>query len=467
MSRRSRRRAACALASVLVFASGCALHESRVRYRSLSRDYARESQAAPAGDTLAFANADALDREALVEAVLRRNPSVASARAAWRAALARYPQETSLDDPMVGYMVGPRSFGSSKVGDAERIEARQAFPVPGSLGLRGAAAVAEAEASASDLAALRIRLAAMTSALYDEYWLAARSLAVNEEHLALVRELRAVATARYESGTAEAQDPLLAELEEAELLHREVEFASAVRIAAHRIALLLHRPDGAEIPPPPDVLPALDVPPAGDDADAVARALETRPELHAADARVAARESGERLAIRNFLPEFALTGGYDTFWEMPDQRPFVGIELNVPLAIGRRRGALEEARAELEMARSERDRVRDELTSEVRIARERFAEADHGLAIVRERMTPPARDRLGAARIGFESGRVGFGDLIEAERALRDAELAEQSAQALLSQRAAELIAALGHAPGLPLPESAAAPTPEGDHHHE
>jgi outer membrane protein TolC len=82
-------------------------------------------------------------------------------------------------------------------------------------------------------------------------------------------------------------------------------------------------------------------------------------------------------------------------------------------------------------------------------------------------MTPPARDRLGAARIGFESGRSGFGDLIEAERALRDAELAEQSAQALLSQRAAELIAALGHAPGLPLPESAAAPTPEGDHHHE
>ena len=60
MSRRSRRRAACALASVLVFASGCALHESRVRYRSLAREYARESQAAPAGDTLAFANADAL-----------------------------------------------------------------------------------------------------------------------------------------------------------------------------------------------------------------------------------------------------------------------------------------------------------------------------------------------------------------------------------------------------------------------
>lgn len=466
MSRRSSRRAACALASVLVFASGCALHESRVRYRSLSRDYARDAQTPAMGETLPFASAAALERSALVDAVLRRNPSVASARAAWRAALARYPQETSLDDPMVGYMVGPRSFGSNKIGDAERIEARQAFPVPGTLGLRGAIAIAEAEASASDLAALRIRLASIASALYDEYWLAARTLEINRQHLALVRELHAVATAGYESGTQQAQDPLRAEFEEAELLHREVELGSALRITAQQIALLLHRPDGAEIPPPPELLPMLAVPPPGDDADAVQRALATRPELLAADARVAARESGEKLALRSFLPDFALTGGYDTFWELPEQRPFVGIELNVPLAIGRRRGALEQARAELAMARSERDRLHDEVESELRIARERVAEAEHGLMIVRERMTPAARDRLAAARIGFESGRVAFGDLIEADRALRDTELAEETAQALLSRRVAELIAALGTAPGAGT-ETSTEPTPHGDHDHE
>lgn len=453
-------RAAGALATVLLFASGCALHETRIRYRSLARDYTLDAQRAPAGDALPFSAATSLEREALIDAVLRRNPSVASARAAWRAALARYPQETSLADPSVGYTVGPRSIGSSQAGDAERVEARQAFPVPGSLGLRGAVAIAEAEASANDLAALRIRLAAMASALYDEYWLTARAKRINRDHLELVRELRAVATARYESGTAEAQDPLRAEFEEAELLHREVELASALRIAAQQIAVLLHRPDGAEIPPPPESLPALAVPPVSGDTEAVARAVAARPELHAADARVAARESGEKLALRSFLPEFALTGGYDSFMEMPEQRPFVGIELNLPLAIGRRRGALEQARAELEMARSDRDSLRDALESDVRIARERVAEANHGLSIVQARMTPAARDRLTAARIGFESGRVQFGDLIEAERALRDAELAEQSAQALLSQRAAELIAALGQVPGV-------TPMPAGENRHE
>lgn len=46
-----------------------------------------------------FPGAAVLDRRALVEEVLRRNPSLESMRQAWRAALARYPQETALDDP--------------------------------------------------------------------------------------------------------------------------------------------------------------------------------------------------------------------------------------------------------------------------------------------------------------------------------------------------------------------------------
>src|SRR5208282_4833472 len=40
----------------------------------------------------------------LVQDVLARNPSLAEMTAAWQAALARYPQVTSLDDPMFGAM---------------------------------------------------------------------------------------------------------------------------------------------------------------------------------------------------------------------------------------------------------------------------------------------------------------------------------------------------------------------------
>src|SRR5437879_4092492 len=57
----------------------------------------------------------------VVREVLARNPSLAQMIAAWQAASARYPQVTSLDDPMFTGDLGPGSFGSNKVDFAYRV----------------------------------------------------------------------------------------------------------------------------------------------------------------------------------------------------------------------------------------------------------------------------------------------------------------------------------------------------------
>jgi len=457
-----RRSALVAVVTLLLALPGCALFETRARYHTMSRDYARESEGATVvASDIPFGGAATLDRGALVSEVLRRNPTIAAARKAWRAALARYPQETALEDPMVGAGLGPRSFGSRQVGDAYRIDASQAFPFPGKLALRGATALAEAEAMAHDYQAVRVRLAAMASALYDEAWLQARSLEITLRHIELVREDHAAALGGYESGGGSQQDPLRAELEEAELLHQQVEFETAQKVSAAQLAALLHMGDGAAIPPLPEELPALAAP--SDPSETLAdRALQERPELRAADARIDAKRAAESLARREFFPDFKIVGAYDTFWEIPDQRPFVGLEFNVPLQIGRRRAALEQARAEAEQASLERQGAADEIRAEVESAAARLRESHHLLSITRDRMIPAARDGLAAARAGYETGETPFRDLIEAERALRSAELAERSAVAEQSRRAGELLAALGVPPGAP-PETAA-PEPTSPH---
>lgn len=451
MSASLRRRSAPAAAVILVFAlSGCALLETRTRYHTLSRNHERESDAATvvAGDT-PFGGAATLDRGVLVAEVLRRNPTIAAARKAWRAALARYPQETALEDPMVGGGVGPRSFGSRQIEDAWRIEASQAFPFPGKLALRGAAALAEAEAMEHDYQAVRVRLAAIASALYDEAWLQARSLAITLRHLELVRDDHAAALGGYESGVGSQQDPLRAELEEAELLHQQVELETAQKVSAAQLAALLHLGDGAAIPPLPEALPLL-VAPSDPTETLAARAIDTRPELRAADARIDAKRAAESLARREFFPDVKLVGAYDAFWEVPDQRPYVGLELSVPLQIGRRRAALEQAHAEAEQASLERQGAADDIRAEVESAAERLRESHHLLAITRDRILPAARDGVAAARSAYETGETGFRDLIEAERALRRAEFDEQRAIAEQSRRAGELLAALGVPPGAP-----------------
>jgi outer membrane protein TolC len=456
--------------ALLAVASGCSI-AAGPELRRQQRALEALEEAAPddaAGPPFAAAAAT-LERAALVEEVLRRNPTIAAARFAWRAALARHPQETALPDPTFAYSIGPRTLGSSTVAqEAHRFDVGQAIPFPGKLALRGAAALAEAEAAARDHEAVRLRLATMASLLYDEHWLLARAAEINDEHLRLVRELRAIATARYESGVSEQQDPLRAELEEIAVEHAGVELATARRVTAQQLALLLHERSGAVLPPPPASLAPVEAP-GEDDAAVLEAALDERPELRAAAARVRAREAGADLAQREFLPDFRLMGSYDRSWNETDMRPLVGVEIEVPLQLARRRGAVAQARAELEQARREQARLEDEVTSERITAGARLAEARHLLALARDRRLPAARDRLGAARSSYEAGRADFADVIEAERALRDAELAAEQALADTSRRAAELLASLGRLPGVataaPSPPAAAPAAAHGDRH--
>src|SRR5688572_12600656 len=144
----------------LVAATACST-ASYTRYRTLSDQWQRSEADLPpaeAGDDL-FESAPFLDRAELIDRVLERNPSLHAARYAWRAALARYPQVTALDDPRFGYSLRPRSIDSDDVDTANDFAVSQAIPFPGKISLRGERAIAEAESAQSDVEVERVKLA--------------------------------------------------------------------------------------------------------------------------------------------------------------------------------------------------------------------------------------------------------------------------------------------------------------------
>lgn len=442
-------RTSAALLFAALALAGCASHELGARHRELEQGFAARAPGATAADEDPFAGAPRLDRERLVQEVLRRNPSLAAARQAWRAALQRFPQETSLEDPSASYGVAPRSIGSSAVRQGHTGELAQRLPFPGKLSLRGEVALAEAEAAESDFEALRRRLAEAASLLFDDYYVIARAIEINDAHSRLLAELREVALARYAAGEAAQQDPLQAEVEHAHRLHDGALLRSELSVTAARIDALLHRRSEAPLPPPPLRLD----PPAPEALDTEAlleRARRERPELRAADARVRGRRSQVDLARREFFPDVTLVGAWEGLMQESELRPVVGISIDLPLRIARRRAALEQARAELSGAASERAALEDEVRFEVTSAALRMQESRHVLHLLDNRLLPAARDRVAAARSGFETGRSGFDALIEAERQLRDAELDREEAVADLSRRNAELQRAVGALPGLP-----------------
>lgn len=423
---------------------------SHTRYQNQSDAWERSGGvvAIEADDDRSFAGASVLDRRELIRLVLDRNPNVRAARHGWRAALARYPQATALDDPMLGVGVAPLSFGSTTVNSAPKIDLSQKLPFPGKLRFRGEAALGEAEAASHDYEAVRLRLATMASVLFDDYVLAARSLEINREHVALLEEFQRIATIRYEAGEASQQDPLQAEVRLAHAVHREVVLDTAMRITGEQLNALLHRAPTAALPPPPAVA-ATPEDPIAPAAELLEQSLAARPELAAAEARVSAESSRVDAARREYYPDFTLVGSYNRVMQEPDLQPFVGVMLNVPLQIGRRRAAVDEAQARLEQARSQRVAIEDDVRFGVQSGADRYSEAHHVLELYRDRMLPAARDQVDAARAGFESGRNSFLALIDAERNLLDVELGHAEALANLSRRRAELDRAVGRIPGL------------------
>lgn len=429
---------------------GCAGEQSR-RYAALAVDVgplgsgtSSASEALPEIDALMR-----LDREVLIRAIIAHNPSIESAKAALRAALAEYPQVTALPDPMLEYELAPLSIGSSDVRFGQVAQLGQRFPWPGKLSLAGEVALAEAEGAKEALSRTRLELAVLGSSLYDAYYAVARSLELNEEHRGLVEEIKAAAAAQYAAARAPQQDVLQAEVELAHVLHRDVVLGARRAVIVARLNGLLHRRPDAPLPPPPALLsPALEPPPPSGALQA--EAMERRPELRAIRARIGGRRSAVALAKRRYFPDFGVMASYNSMWGQEAHRWMTGVSFDLPFVqIGARSAGVEQAEARLSESEAALVRMEDDVRVEVESARERLVEAQHVVHLYRTRLLPAVGAQIEAARVGYETGQNSFQALIDAERSLRTLELEYQDALAQVGVRQAELSRAIGEIPGL------------------
>lgn len=430
------RRGGPATVTVALLAAGCAPSANHGRYQRLAADAREAAPAAPEGEL--FAGAATLDREALVRAVLARNPDVAAARQALRAALAEYPRATALEDPMVSYALAPASVFSDRAPFGQSIRVGQRFPFPGKLDLAGEMVLAEAEMERGDVDAVRLRLALTASQLFAEYYATARALAITAEHVALLEELKAAAEVQYAAGRAAAQDPLMAEVEAGMLAQRRIGLAAQQKTIAAELNGLLHRAPEAPLPPPPATLEPSPLPDA-DSARLQSLALERRPEIASMRAGIDAARASASMAEREYYPDFEVMGEYNSMWDMPEHQWMTGVAVNVPLQVGARDAAVEQAEARTARARHELERMEDEVRVEVDRALTRLREADDVMRVFESRVLPAARSQVEAARIGFISAATPFVAVIEAERNLRNVQLDLEMARATLLQRRAEL----------------------------
>jgi outer membrane protein TolC len=363
-----------------------------------------------------------LSIDALTEQVLARNPSLAQMTAAWQAASARYPQVTSLDDPMVGATVGPETIGPDDAGVefAYRVEISQKLPFPGKRKLRGENALAEASAAGRDVDDMRLQLVESARTAFYDYYLVDRALEVNEDSLRLLRDFRRNAETRYQTGLVPEQDVLQADVETGREQDRRLELDQMRQVTVARINTLMHLPPDRPLPPPPKQLDLTEELP--DVQTLRATALGRRPDLQALADRIAAEEASLGLAHKEFYPDFEPFFMYDRFMgNVSDNRDLatqVGIRMNLPVYKGRRYGAVAEAEARIALRKAEFAKLTDQVNFQVQEAYARVHRSERSVRLYQKTILPAAEANVKAAQSAYVTGKIAFLSLIEAQRNL-------------------------------------------------
>lgn len=382
-----------------------------------------------------FPDHEPLTPERLVAAVLERNPSLKSQRAALDEAAARVDFAGALEDPMISVGVPPATIGNP-VGVRESVEVSQTFPWWGTRAARTAAARAEAEAATQDVQSLALRLRAAAQSAFADWGYVEAALRINQHHQELYAELRDAARARFAAGLAPEQDVLQADVERTMLRQQALELAQQKLAIQAGINALLNRPGNAPVPPAaPLPLPA-DLPPL---AALESFALEQHPDLRQLQFQERAASEQVLVAEKSRFPDFRLSAGYNSMWDSQPMRPMVGVSINLPLDQDKRRAEIDAARAHMHRSAEALADLSAKLRGDLTTAYAAVEETRQSLTLYRDQLVPLADSTLAVSRSEYAAGQGRFLDVIAAERSWFDAELGLAHTEALIYQRLAEL----------------------------
>lgn len=387
-----------------------------------------------------------LTAEFVVSEVLARNPTVAQMTAAVEMIAARYPQVTSLDDPVFATWVAPASLGSNKVNDSARFEVSQKFLFPGKRVLRGEAVQAQTKAAGYDLEDAKLQLIESARAAYADYVLADQALEVNADGRKLLEDFKQNAETRYKTGQTPQQDVLQADVELGKQAEQRLARERAKAIAIARLNTLMSLTPESPLPPPAKGgRTALSLP---DPKSLRELAMSRRPDLQALAARVAADTATLGAAEKEYYPDVEAMAAYDSFWQAADDqqrlRPQIGLRMNLPVRLGRRQGAVSEATAQLMQRRAELAKQQNQIGFDVQQAFAQVRESEQSIKLYAEKILPAARENVKSAQAAYVTGKIPFLTLVEAQRSLVDVRDRSYLAAAEYERRLATLERVVG-----------------------
>ena len=387
--------------------------------------------------------------EGLLQAARERNPEIASTRFDAEAAAERVVPAGALPDPKFRTelrditRMGEQNptLLPGRVGST-RYLLMQDLPWMGKRGLKREVAESQAEAARNRATGTWVELAGKIKTAYAELYYLDQNERLSREILDLMAQLEKVAQVRYAGGLAAQQDVIRAQVEQSTMRNELIALDAERRQLQSRLNALVGLPTSEPLAAPEQIraLPSLE---QVSFAALEGRARLNNPLLRTEESQIRAAEKSRELTYKNRYPDFNVGispiqyRGSIKEWELM-------VEMNIPLQQDSRRSQEREAEAMLAAARSRQEVVSNQILADLYANVAGFESARRSLALTTDSLLPQSELTLRSALAGYQTGKVDFATLLDAQRQIRQTKLNQIKAGVEAQKRLATIESIVG-----------------------
>lgn len=311
----------------------------------------------------------------------------------------------------------------------------QPLPFWGKRELRGEVAAAQAEQVETMQQGTVLEVENRIKTAYARQFQASGQIRILRETLSLLDAIEQLVLTRYGVGLVPQQDALRAQSELTSVKIELVEAERRRRDNAAKLNALLARDGNAPLADPVGLPKA----PARISYPGLLEQIRTRsPEVERERFGVVAAEKNRELTWLNRYPDFAVGLTNNRPYNAPDNWELM-IGVTIPLQQSSRRAQEREAERRLEAAQTRVVAAETRLAGRLGETLAAFEASRDKARLLKDTLLPQASATFQAAQSGYESGRVNFNTLIDAERQILRARLALLDADVETAVRLAEL----------------------------
>lgn len=291
------------------------------------------------------------------------------------------------------------------------IQLNQPFELGNKRAARIEAADVRYEAASASIEAQKAEIRAAVIAAFYEVLVAQERKTLAQSSLELAQRARAAAAKRVLAGKISPVEETKSRVAESAVRIELNQAHSLLSTARHRLSALWGNPN----PSFTEANGQVDTLSSTLDLDSLSEMLKTAPAIKRAQLEVEQRDAVARLEKAKRIPDLTVSMGARRNEELGLNQAILGVSIPIPV-FDRNQGNLQEALSRTDKARDELLALQVQQSTLLNSAYERFLAAQQEVGMIRTDILPGAQSAYDAAVKGFEFGKFGFLDVLDAQR---------------------------------------------------